>query len=68
VHDNLTQPNRFVITYLFLSYRFNQRIVLKTFGNETTAIPSITARVKPLAPRGTYERLFSSAAWLEREA
>ncbi|KAJ1966750.1 putative NADH-ubiquinone oxidoreductase 30.4 kDa subunit, mitochondrial [Dispira parvispora] len=46
--------NRFELVYNMLSVRYNSRIRIKTYTDETTPVPSLTS-------------LFSSANWFERE-
>ena len=46
---------RFEVVYHLLSLRYNQRLRLKIFTNEVTAVPSVTS-------------VFSAANWWEREA
>jgi NADH/F420H2 dehydrogenase subunit C len=52
--DHPEKITRFEVIYELLSLRFNNRIRLKTFVNETTVIPSVF-------------NAFSSADWHERE-
>jgi NADH dehydrogenase (ubiquinone) Fe-S protein 3 len=53
--DYPTKPYRFEVVYHMLSHRFNARVRVKTYTDETTPVPSI-------AP------LFEGANWFEREA
>ncbi len=53
--DYPTKPNRFQVVYHLLSLRYNTRIRVKTYANETSAVPSIS-------------HLFPVANWFEREA
>jgi len=53
--DYPSRPNRFEIVYNMLSIRYNARIRVKTYANETSPVPSIVP-------------LFSGANWFEREA
>jgi NADH dehydrogenase (ubiquinone) Fe-S protein 3 len=53
--DYPSKPYRFQVVYNMLSHRFNSRIRLITYCDETTPIPSVT-------------NLFASANWFEREA
>jgi len=52
--DYPEKPQRFKMIYLFLSHKFNQRIVLSFFINENEIIPSLI-------------KIFPSANWMERE-
>ncbi|KHC52730.1 NADH (or F420H2) dehydrogenase, subunit C [Candida albicans P60002] len=52
--DYPSRTNRFDVVYNLLSVRHNSRIRVKTYANETTAVPSITP-------------LFNGANWFERE-
>ena len=54
VVDYPERTQRFKIVYLFLSYEFNQRMILSYDINENEIIPSITT-------------IFPSANWMERE-
>ncbi|KAI7869286.1 NADH or F420H2 dehydrogenase [Spinellus fusiger] len=49
-----SRKNRFEVVYNLLSVRYNARIRVKTYANETSPVPSVVS-------------LFSSANWLERE-
>ena len=51
--DYLEQENRFLVNYMFISLRFNIRLVLKVKLKENDFLDSITS--------------FYSTAWLERE-
>ncbi|KAI8903847.1 hypothetical protein EDD86DRAFT_214470 [Gorgonomyces haynaldii] len=53
--DYPTRENRFEVVYHFLSVKYNQRLRLKTYCNETTPVPSLTG-------------LYKGANWFEREA
>jgi NADH:ubiquinone oxidoreductase subunit C len=55
IADFPARANRFEITYCFLSIKYSERVYLKLFVNELTAVPSLS-------------NIFSSANWLEREA
>jgi NADH dehydrogenase (ubiquinone) Fe-S protein 3 len=46
--------NRFELVYSYLSITYNCRVIVKTFANEFSVVPSLTP-------------LFSSANWYERE-
>ena len=61
VTDRLEQAGRFSVKYLFLSLRYNQRMVVELFARETTIIPSLAA------PFAMGQRIFSGAGWFERE-
>lgn len=61
VVDRLLPRGRFVINYLFLSMVTNQRLTVSVYANETTSLPSLST------PFLGAQRLFPSAAWLERE-
>lgn len=52
--DFPTRANRFEVVYHLLSLVHNSRIRVKTYANETTAIPSIVG-------------LYNGANWFERE-
>jgi NADH dehydrogenase (ubiquinone) Fe-S protein 3 len=52
--DYPTRSNRFEIVYCLLSVRYNNRIIIKTYANETQPVPSITP-------------LYNGANWFERE-
>lgn len=52
--DFLGRLNRFEVSYEILSFRFNNRLKIKTFVNETTAVQSTTI-------------IYNSAKWWERE-
>lgn len=52
--DYPSKAHRFEIVYNLLSYRYNARIRIKTYADETTPIPSITG-------------LYDGANWFERE-
>jgi NADH dehydrogenase (ubiquinone) Fe-S protein 3 len=53
--DVPTRQNRFEVVYQGLSVRYNTRIRIKTFANETLPVPSISS-------------LYPGANWFEREA
>lgn len=40
--DYPTRPNRFEVVYNMLSHRYNARIRVKTYANETLPVPSVT--------------------------
>ena len=52
--DYPENQKRFKIVYLFLSHKFNQRIILTFFINENEIISSVT-------------KIFPAANWMERE-
>ena len=52
--DYPENSKRFKMVYLFLSHRFNQRIVVSSLINENEVVPSLT-------------KIFPSANWMERE-
>jgi len=52
--DFPTKPFRFEVVYNLLSVRYNSRIRVKTYADETTPVPSIT-------------HLYDGANWYERE-
>ncbi|PTB64513.1 F420H2 dehydrogenase [Trichoderma citrinoviride] len=52
--DYPTRSNRFEVVYNLLSVRYNSRIRVKTYADESSPVPSITS-------------LFSGANWYERE-
>jgi NADH-quinone oxidoreductase subunit C len=54
VVDYPENNQRFKVVYLFLSHKFNQRIILSYLINENEVIPSLTP-------------LFPAANWMERE-
>ena len=54
VVDYPENTQRFKVVYLFLSHKYNQRIVLSYLINENEVIPSLTS-------------LFPAANWMERE-
>lgn len=53
--DYPTRPNRFEVVYHLLSVRHNQRLRVKTYCDELTAVPSVN-------------NIYPSANWFEREA
>lgn len=53
--DYPTRENRFEVVYMLLSLKYNTRIRVKTYANETSSVPSAVP-------------LFKSADWFEREA
>jgi NADH:ubiquinone oxidoreductase subunit C len=61
VVDRLISAGRFVVSYIFLSYTGNQRIVLQVAAGETSILPSLAS----VFTNG--QRFFSAARWLERE-
>jgi NADH:ubiquinone oxidoreductase subunit C len=61
VVDKILGQGRFAANYLFLSMITNQRLTLQLFLNETSVVPSLAT------PFANGQRLFASAAWLERE-
>nr|YP_007890634.1 NADH dehydrogenase subunit 9 [Jakoba bahamiensis]AGH24128.1 NADH dehydrogenase subunit 9 [Jakoba bahamiensis] len=52
--DYPTRINRFEVVYQLLSIRFQSRVRVKTYIDETTPVPSVTD-------------LFNGASWMERE-
>mgnify|MGYP001381575481 FL=1 len=54
VVDYPENTQRFKLVYLFLSHKFNQRIILSYLINENEIIPSLTS-------------IFPAANWMERE-
>ena len=52
--DYPTKPKRFEVVYNMLSVRYNSRIRVKTYADETSPVPSITP-------------LYDGANWYERE-
>lgn len=52
--DYPTRANRFEVVYNLLSIRYNTRIRIKTYANETSPVPSLVS-------------IFPAAEWLERE-
>ena len=54
VVDYPENTQRFKVVYLFLSHKYNQRIILSYLINENEVIPSLTS-------------LFPAANWMERE-
>jgi len=53
--DFPTRPNRFEVVYHLLSLRYNARLRVKTYADETSPVPSVTP-------------IWMSANWFEREA
>jgi len=53
--DYPTKPYRFEVVYNMLSHRYNSRIIVKTYCDEVTPVPSVTP-------------IFWGANWFEREA
>lgn len=47
VVDRPSEVNRFSVRYCFLSYRYNQRVIVELYTNETRSIPSLTLPVFP---------------------
>ena len=52
--DYPENSKRFKMIYLFLSHKFNQRIIISCLINENEVVPSLT-------------KIFPSANWMERE-
>ena len=52
--DYPENSKRFKMVYLFLSHKFNQRIIISCLINENEVVPSLT-------------KIFPSANWMERE-
>ncbi|KAJ3113778.1 hypothetical protein HDU96_002917 [Phlyctochytrium bullatum] len=53
--DYPTRENRFEVVYHLLSVRYNNRIRVKTYASETSAVPSLA-------------NVYKGANWMEREA
>ncbi|KAJ2997255.1 hypothetical protein HDV02_005717 [Globomyces sp. JEL0801] len=52
--DYPTKANRFELVYCLLSLQFNNRIIVKTFADEVSPVPSVTG-------------IYKGANWMERE-
>lgn len=55
VVDRPSEVNRFSVRYCFLSHRYNQRLIVEVFTNETGTLPSLSMGLL------TYNKLFASA-------